>query len=348
MAKKKIAIEKKIRGSDIPARSEEDRRAQQAARLFDTMKLVELLLGRGKWTARTLAAELERSEKTIRRRLEVLSMAGIAHYYDSHEKCLKLMPGVKFPVLSLTPDELLSQAAASTITEAPGLKVAGAARSIVRKIAAASSSEAAELLADVEAVMTVFNMKLADHSRCNELIKTVQWALVKECQLAGAYVSPYQERPVKLTLHPYHLCFINQAWYLIARPVEEKRPKTYRIARFQSLKMIDAAAPRPTNFDLDKYFGNAWSVYRGGEQFEVAIEFSSDAAPLVTETVWHKTQQVKRHSDGRATLSFKVDGLDEIVWWILGWSGRAKVLAPDRLREMVLEKLRQAIAINGG
>ena len=68
----------------------------------------------------------------------------------------------------------------------------------------------------------------------------------------------------------------------------------------------------------------------------------------MTETRWHKTQEVHKHPDGRATLTFRVDGLDEILWWVLGWSGRAKVLQPEKLREMVLEKLRTAIEINGG
>ena len=43
-----------------------------------------------------------------------------------------------------------------------------------------------------------------------------------------------------------------------------------------------------------------------------------------------------------------VDGLDEILWWVLGWSGRAKVRKPDELRQMVVDQLRQALDLNGG
>ena len=334
--------------SDIPKRPEEDRRARQAARMANIMKIQELLLGRGKWNVRSLAAELECAEKTVHRYLGVLEMAGVPYYYDSHEKCYRVRPGFKFPVVNLTPDELLGQAAATVVTKAAGLDAGAAATPATRKIAAASSQEVADLLADAEAVMTVLDLKLADHSRHQEMVRTVQWALIQGKQVAGQYMSPYQEKPVKLALHPYRLCFAGQAWYLIARPVEEKQPKTYRIARFQSVRMIDAAAQKPAKFDLGEYFGNAWGVYRGKESYEVEIEFAKEAANLVTETRWHKTQEVKRHPDGRATLSFRVDGLDEILWWMLGWSGRAKVLKPEKLREMVLEKLRTAIEINGG
>ena len=66
----------------------------------------------------------------------------------------------------------------------------------------------------------------------------------------------------------------------------------------------------------------------------------------VTETRWHHTQQVKQHHDGSVTLTFHVDGLDEIIWWLLGWSGFAKVIRPDALRERLLEQLQAGIELN--
>jgi proteasome accessory factor B len=67
---------------------------------------------------------------------------------------------------------------------------------------------------------------------------------------------------------------------------------------------------------------------------------------LVTETTWHHTQGSRGHDDGSITLSFRVDRLEEIVWWVLGWSGEVEVVRPPELREMVVEKLRRALAIN--
>jgi predicted DNA-binding transcriptional regulator YafY len=316
--------------------------------MANVMRLQELLLGRGRWNVKSLAAELDCSEKTIHRYLAVLEIAGVPWYYDSHDRCYRVRPGFKFPVVNLTPDELLLQAAATAMTRAAGIAAGADAKPATRKIAAACSQEVADMLADAEAVMTVLDLKLADHSRHQEMIRTVQWALVRKKQVTGQYLTPYQAKPVRLALHPYRLCFAGQAWYLIARSVEGKLPKTYRIARFQSLRMIDAPAQRPPKFSLEQYFGNAWGVYRGQETFDVEIEFSKEAAPLVLETRWHKTQQVKRQPDGRAILSFRVDGLEEILSWVLGWSGWAKVIKPEKLREMVGEKLRTAMAMNGG
>lgn len=86
-------------------------------------------------------------------------------------------------------------------------------------------------------------------------------------------------------------------------------------------------------------------MFRGAKEYEVEIDFTPDAAEIVTETVWHKTQQVQRLDDGSVRMTFTVDGLDEIVWWILGWSGRAKVKRPEELRTAVIQRLEQALRL---
>ena len=77
-------------------------------------------------------------------------------------------------------------------------------------------------------------------------------------------------------------------------------------------------------------------------------DFSRDAADIVTETTWHSTQKVERHKDGSVSLHFVVDGLNEIVYWLLGWSGRVTVIQPPELRAIVLDHLRKAVELNRG
>ncbi|TWU37504.1 hypothetical protein Q31b_42920 [Novipirellula aureliae] len=158
----------------------------------------------------------------------------------------------------------------------------------------------------------------------------------------------HKKQSFDFTFHPYRLCLSGQAWYLIAATdgKPEPKPKTYRVMRIQSVHMLDEPAVVPDDFDLSSYFGNAWNVFRGDTTYDVEIEFLPEVAELVTETVWHQTQKVKRHQDGRVTLTFTIDGLDEIVWWVLSWSGRAKVISPPELRAMVIEQLERALALN--
>jgi predicted DNA-binding transcriptional regulator YafY len=246
----------------------------------------------------------------------------------------------------LTDEELLGQAVATALTQTPGLNITAGATPTTRKLAATSNEKAQQLLDDASRLVAVLDLKLADHSRHGDVIKTIQTALLSHRQLTGSYESPYEVAPVKLRIHPYRLCLIKNAWYLVGRPVDEPEPRTYRVARFKSLRMLDEAASVPQDFNLRAYLGNAWAVYRGDKSYEVEIWFSPQAARVVTETVWHDTQKSTFHKDGSVTLTFHVDGLQEISNWIMSWMGRAKIIRPVELRNLILEKLTTALKMN--
>jgi predicted DNA-binding transcriptional regulator YafY len=339
---------KKMKDKILPSqakspRPDADRRLRQADRLARVLRMLQLLLSRGRWNARDIAAEQECSERTIYRDKQVLELAGIPVDTDKDEKCYRIRQDFRFPSLNVTEDEALGQGTAASITSGPGLDINAGARPVTRKLAATSKEDVAQILADAEELVSVLDLKLADHSRHRDGIRTIQWALIKRKQLAGSYRSPYEDGEVKLQLHPFRLCLVKQAWYLIARPVGEGAPQTYRAARFKTLRMLDMNAEVPDDFDLKEFFGNAWAVYRGERSYGVEILFSKEAAGTVTEGVWHHTQKTHKHKDGSVTLTFKVDGLNEIIRWVLGWGSRARVIQPPELREMILAQLNQSV-----
>jgi predicted DNA-binding transcriptional regulator YafY len=192
-------------------------------------------------------------------------------------------------------------------------------------------------------LIEVFDLKLVDHSRHHEAIKAAQHALLHGKQVIGNYESPYEDRPRRIQLQPYRLCLIKNAWYVIGHQQGESDPRTFRIARFQTLRFLDEPAVIPVDFNLRDYFGNAWSVYRGASTYEVELRFKPQAAKIVVETNWHHTQKATKHRDGSVTLTFTVDGLDEIHNWLLTWTGKVQVQQPAELRTMFVKALRQGI-----
>lgn len=329
-----------------PSRPDRDRRVRQADRLARILNVLRLIQGRGQWNAKSIANELGVTERTVYRDLQALAYAGVPWSYDAEEQGYRVRSDYRFPVPNLTEEELVGQAVATAITKAAGLDVAGTAGPTTQKIAAASGDDTKQLLADVERVVCVLGLQLADHSRHQEAVEKVQKALIEKRKIGGTYKSPYESQPVELRLTPFRLCLIKNAWYLIGQPADGDAPKTYRIARFDRLELLDEAAAVPDNFDLAAYLGNAWAVYRGSEAFDVRIRFLPEAARLVTETHWHPTQEVTPTPDGGVVVSFRVDGLEEICNWLLGWSGRAEVLEPKELRRMVADRFRSGLALN--
>lgn len=330
------------------ARTDGDRRIRQADRMARVLKVLRLVCSRGLWDAEAIAGEVEASTRTVMRDLKALEFAGVPVYFDRESRSYRVRDGFRFPVPNLTEDEIIGQAVASSITEAAGLDVAGGAAPTTQKIAASASEENRQLLADAQSTVAVLGLQLADHSAHQDVIRTCQQALLKKVQVAGDYRSPYQPATTQLRLNPVRLCLIKNAWYLIAVPLECDEPRTYRVARFESLAPLDAPAVTPPDFDLEQYLGNAWAVYRGSEAFDVKVRFLPEAARIVTETHWHHTQTVEWKPDRSVQLGFCIDGLEEIRNWLVTWAGYVEVIEPQALREMVVEQLRRGIELNRG
>jgi predicted DNA-binding transcriptional regulator YafY len=343
---KKNAAGGKVQPSEAgSSRSDADRRLRQADRLSRVLRMLQLLVSRGRWTRPDIAAEQECSERTVYRDLQVLELAGIPVERDPDKRFYRVRQDFRFPSLPLTEEEALGQGTATSIAAGPGLDINAGAGPVSRKLAATNKEDVSQVLTDAEQLVAVLDLKLADHTRHRDIIRTVQWALVKRKQLTGTYRSPHEPDEVKLQLHPYRLCLVKQAWYLIAQSADEQTPRTYRVARFKTLRMLEANARVPDDFDLTKYFGNAWAVYRGDTSYDVEITFTPEVATTVTEVVWHPTQKVRKPKDGSVILNFKVDGLNEIIRWVLGWGSHAKVIQPTELREMVLAQLHQSLEV---
>lgn len=320
-----------------------DRRIRQADRLARVLRVLELIQSRGRWTTKAIAEEIQCSERTVYRDLDVLRFAGIPYYREGDQQFIRVRPDFKFPVMTLTEDEVLGLSLATVMARSPGLDVTKGATPTTMKLAAVSKQETQELIEDALRLVSVIDLKLADHSRHHEAIKSVQLALLKGKQIAGLYESPYESAAVKLKLHPYHLCLIKNAWYVIARTTEDTTPRTYRIARFKALRLIEEPAEIPADFDLREYFGNAWSVFRGDKTYDIELRFIPASAKVVAETIWHHTQMAKTHRDGSVTLTFRVDGLNEILNWLLSWSGKVTVANPAELRTLFIQSLQSAI-----
>lgn len=76
-------------------------------------------------------------------------------------------------------------------------------------------------------------------------------------------------------------------------------------------------------------------MVRGAKQYRVHIHFQLPMSDTVAEGRWRSTQEIINHDDGGIEFRCTVDGLDEIVWWVLGYGPAAKVIKPNELANKV-------------
>lgn len=73
------------------------------------LRVLQLIMGQGRWDAEALARELECSRRTVHRILQTLSLAGVPWYYDEAIKAYRVRPGFKFPELGSVSEPLCVQ-----------------------------------------------------------------------------------------------------------------------------------------------------------------------------------------------------------------------------------------------
>ena len=117
-------------------RPDRERRIRQSARIARVLRILNLLQSRGRWTTKSIAEELECSERTVYRDLDFLEFSGVPYFREPTDGTIRVRPDFRFPVLNLNADELAGQAIATAISESHGLNITAGAKPTTAKLAA--------------------------------------------------------------------------------------------------------------------------------------------------------------------------------------------------------------------
>ena len=221
-------------------------------------RLVALLLilqRKGRVTAAEVAEELEVSERTARRDLEALSMAGVPVYsQQGRNGGWQLLGGGRTDLSGLTADEaralFLVAGPASATPE-----VRTALRKLVRALPEpmrdhAEAASSAVLLADGWGG-TPRSSTVPAH------LPSLQRAVVEGVQVELSYVASDGARTERV-VHPLGLAAGGSVWYLMADTAAGLR--TFRVDRVADAVLTAEPSVRPEGFDLEE----AWARFSEG------------------------------------------------------------------------------------
>jgi len=174
----------------------------------------------------------------------------------------------------------------------------------------------------------------------------LQQAIVKKRKVNIRYQSLIEGTIIDVELCPHHLLYNNQAWYVLGHSSLYKSVRSFKLNHITELKNTERCFVDSENFDVYDYLGKAWSMIPEGQLYNIKLKFLPEVAHDVAEVQWHKTQQVTFEDDGSAIVEFRVDGLNEITWWILSYGDRVQVLAPRILRRRIIKIAQNVVKLN--
>jgi predicted DNA-binding transcriptional regulator YafY len=204
-----------------------------------------ILQARGRVTAAELADELEISERTARRDLDALSLAGVPVYAQvGRGGGWSLVGGARTDLSGLTAAEArtLFLVAGPSASATPEVKAA--LRKLVRAL-----PEPFRATAEAAASAVVLDPTTWDraHIPAPEHLDVLQHAVVDGRQVRITYAG--RDRPVtERTVHPLGLVAKASVWYLVAGT--DAGLRTFRVGRIRSVQVTDLSVDRPEGFDL--------------------------------------------------------------------------------------------------
>ncbi len=321
--------------------------AQRVRRL---LRLIELLQSGQAHNALQLAEQCGVSRRTIFRDLNTIQDSGIRVRYDEARQGYSL-PAPKFlPPTDFTLDEALALLvlcgeSADGTQGIPFLRSArAAALKLLSSLPPHLQEYAGKLTESVAIRLDPHNPLTESQQHYELLIK----ALKERRPVRILYVSLTEWKEISTLLSPYRVLFNRRSWYVIGRSSLHRAVRTFNIGRIRKAALLDKQYRIPSRFNLERYLGNAWNLIREpGKHYEVVVRFQAMVATNVAEVQWHKTQRIVLGDDGTIDFHVTVDGLSEIVWWILGYGDQAEVLKPTELRDEIrrrIESMRQTYA----
>lgn len=180
----------------------------------------------------------------------------------------------------------------------------------------------------------------------NNRLEQLEDAVLKKKVVRRSYYMPYEKRAIAIELDSHHLIYNDCRWYILSKSGFHGGIRAFSPRWIKELRKLDKGFIEDEKFDINEYLGRAWSLIPEGRLYHVKLRFLPEVAHNVAEVKWHHTQRVTFEDDGSATVQFRVDGLNEITWWILGYGGKVQVLAPPTLRRRIVQIARKMVRTN--
>ena len=262
---------------------------------------------------------------------------------DPPTKRFRIPSGLDGFIQAPTTDELAALGAAASELEAEGSTVRAAAlRSLESKVLSALRQQARRRIApDLEALLQAEAIAVQAGPRPFEdetILAAIREGIKAGRSVRFAYMGGSSPgRPREVT--PYGLLF-GRSNYLVAAETQGE-PRNWRLDRIRDIAVTDRAASRPEGFSLQGYADQSFGIYQDDTE-DVVLDFAAPAAASALRWRFQVGQSAQTQADGAVRVAFRSSGMRELAWHLFTWGADVRIVAPERLRQLLKEQLRAA------
>lgn len=315
-------------------------------------RLISILISlqvRGVVTAKTLASELEVSERTIYRDVDALSSAGVPIFANRGPGGgFQLIDNYRTNLTGLNPDEMRALFLLGVPDPLAELGVARPLRSALEKLSAALPAYDHSAAAVTRQRVYLDSQWWHQARRPAPYLQTIQRAVWQERSLRISYSYPLPlDTTIEMLLDPYGLVAKTNVWYVVGR--QAGRTTAFQVSRIRSAEALDGRFQRPDGFELETFW-NGWCAEqeknrpRYPVKVKMSLSLTSSADHFFGNMVDIEWLEEELPRDDRwkwARLTFQ--DLAEARRKLLALGGAIEVVAPEALRLSMADFARQTV-----
>ncbi|MDR2255284.1 MAG: WYL domain-containing protein [Arthrobacter sp.] len=297
-------------------------------------RLVAILLilqRRTQVTAAEVAAELEVSERTARRDLDALGMAGLPVYsVQGRGGGWRLLGGARTDLSGLSEAEVRALFLVAGPAAGSTPEVKAALRKLVRALPASFRDHAEAAASSVVVDPHRWGAAGTD-AQPPRFLAALQDAVIRGQQVRLGYVDATGTHSGR-TVHPLGVVAKAHAWYLLANTDAGQR--TFRVDRVTDVRTHDEPAERPPGFDL----AGAWrQITAHAQHARPAIHVQGSCAPegigFLREALEGRLSVGAPGPDGRLPVAFTGPSEAGLAGHLAGLVEWLEISSPPGIRE---------------
>ncbi|HEX3564563.1 MAG TPA: YafY family protein [Acidimicrobiales bacterium] len=291
-----------------------------------------ILQAKGRVTALELAEELEISERTARRDLEALAIAGLPVYSQpGRGGGWSLLGGARTDLTGLTAAESRTLFLVAGPSSSATPEVKAALRKLVQALPETFRADAESAASAVVLDPTSWGY---DSAPPQAHLNVLQQATVDGFQVRLGYTARDRNESERM-VHPLGLVAKRSVWYLVAGT--DAGMRTFRLSRIRSVVVTDRPVERPEGFDL----AEAWKSVvdevdqrrSAGQASPVVARADPDLVPLLRMVVGSRLTVGDVTPDGRVEVEVVGDSVESTAGELAGFGARIEVLEPRAVRD---------------
>jgi predicted DNA-binding transcriptional regulator YafY len=182
-----------------------------------------------------------------------------------------------------------------------------------------------------------------------EILQVLARASINQEPIEFDYFSPHSQAQTHRIADVHLLHNFIGDWYAVSFDREKQDFRDFNIGRMKNLKLTGDYFEIQKGWNAEEYLRKGFYMMRGGKLTKIQIWFDPYQSQWIRErNYFHPDEQREELADGSIRLSFEVgeNGLEAVARFCLTYAGNCIAEKPEKLKEIVNRKLKQALELN--